>query len=60
MTSSVYSSTPDVTAKQPAPGPGVSITFQCLGCGHKRSTGGSRGAGIFKRCAPCVESKGIK
>jgi len=59
MSSSIHSRTADVTARQPAPGAGLMISFKCFGCGRDRGTLGSRGAGVWKRCATCVE-KGSK
>lgn len=39
-------------------GPGLAITWQCMGCGQKRGTSiGARGVGVRKRCAQCVERK---
>ena len=40
-----------------AVGMGMSITWQCFGCGQQRVTLGSRGAGVHKRCGVCVAAK---
>ena len=40
-----------------AVGMGMSITWQCFGCGQSRPTLGSKGAGIFKRCVQCQAAK---
>ena len=40
-----------------AVGMGMSITWQCFGCGQQRVTLGSRGAGVHKRCAVCVAAR---
>ena len=38
-------------------GVGLYPTFLCMGCNTSRSGTGSKGAGIFKRCAPCLAAK---
>ena len=46
----------DLTASQLVLGVGAVTTWRCLGCGIGRSLLGSRGAGIRKRCAVCLET----
>lgn len=38
-------------------GVGATPTFLCLGCNKSRLGGGSKGSGIFKRCASCLAAK---
>jgi hypothetical protein len=38
-------------------GMGMSITWQCFGCGKQRMTLGSKGVGVFKRCGVCVAAR---
>lgn len=52
MSSGVYQSRTDVPFG-PA-GTGALMTWRCMGCHTPRSALGSKGAGIFKRCASCV------
>jgi hypothetical protein len=54
VSSGHYSTTSDVTAVRNSGGGGMSISFQCMGCHQKRSTTGTRGTGLRKRCASCV------
>ena len=51
---------PDLTDKQAVYGAGMATTWRCLGCGIGRPLQGSRGAGIRKRCAQCVETAKAK
>lgn len=53
-----YSTASDVTSKQPAHGPGLQSMWRCMGCNVTRPNLGSRGAGVRKRCASCLEAKG--
>lgn len=38
-------------------GPGMSLRMRCLGCDQSRSTEGSKGRGILRRCAECVRKR---
>lgn len=38
-------------------GVGLHPSWLCLGCGQRRSATGSKGVGIFKRCAHCVAKR---
>lgn len=38
-------------------GVGITPTFRCLGCHTSRLGTGSKGSGIFKRCAACLAAK---
>lgn len=38
-------------------GPGMLPTWHCLGCNQKRVVLGSRGVGVRKRCAVCVQKR---
>lgn len=40
-----------------AVGVGLDIRWQCFGCGQKRPTLGSKGAGVFRRCGVCVVAR---
>lgn len=56
MSNRAYNKTTDVPWR-PA-GAGLAMTWRCIGCGISRgSTLGSKGAGVMKRCKPCVEKK---
>jgi hypothetical protein len=50
--------TPDAPWRQP--GIGMTSTFKCMGCHQPRHAIGSRGAGVFKRCAQCLEKREAK
>lgn len=40
------------------PGVGMAHNWQCMGCGQVRfTTLGSKGVGLRRRCAKCVEAK---
>ncbi len=60
MPSNTRTAVRDMTAHQPARGVGMNPLWQCLGCGHKRDSAGSRGKGITRRCAVCVARKESK
>jgi hypothetical protein len=47
--------TPDVRWR--FSGVGITPTFRCLGCDTSRLSTGSKGSGIFKRCASCLAAK---
>lgn len=52
-----YSPARDLTASQPAPGPGIPVTLNWM-CGHKRSRAGGLMKGYIPwKCAACVEKK---
>lgn len=47
--------TPDVRWR--FSGVGSTPTFLCLGCNVSRLGAGSKGSGVFKRCAVCLTAK---
>lgn len=47
--------TPDVRWR--FSGVGITPTFRCMGCNLSRSGIGSKGSGVFKRCAACLAAK---
>lgn len=52
-----YSSASDLSTSKTSGGPGIASRWLCMGCHLLKNTLGSRGAGVRKRCAACVESK---
>lgn len=53
MADKVVDHTPMTTA---GGGPGLATTWLCMGCKLPKRTSGSRGKGLAKRCAQCVEA----
>ncbi len=45
----------DSTDKLRPEAPGMQIRFACMGCGQRRNPAGSRGQGVRRRCAQCLE-----
>lgn len=55
-----YISPKDVSMQRTAAGAGLSTAWRCFGCHTDRSQLGSKGQGVFKRCASCVAKMGAK
>ena len=49
---------PDVPFRQV--GIGYNPTWLCMGCGKPSPATGSRGKGVFRRCAVCLAAKEAK
>lgn len=58
MTNDQTCSSQDVGFRQG--GTGSLITWRCFGCNKPRTTLGSKGAGVHKRCAACVAAKAVR
>ena len=55
-----FGSERDHTMRVKGQGPGIYPQFNCFGCSKLRVTTGSKGVGIFKRCASCVAAAAAK
>lgn len=57
MSSGTFSNYRDVSRATTGAGPGSSMHWKCGGCGQVKLMLGSKGKGIFKRCAACVAKR---
>lgn len=48
---------PQADRRITAPGPGMHITWHCMGCNTPPNPTGSKGKGAFRRCAVCLSKR---